>query len=831
MSYTALARKWRPKKFAELVGQEHVRRALVNALETGRVHHAFLFTGTRGVGKTTIARIFAKCLNCEIGVTPEPCGVCAACTEIDSGRFVDLIEVDAASRTKVDDTRELLDNVQYAPTRGRYKVYLIDEVHMLSTHSFNALLKTLEEPPPHVKFLLATTDPQKLPVTVLSRCLQFNLKRMPVGQIAEHMKVLLEKEGVPFEASGLRLVAQAADGSMRDGLSLLDQLIAFGGGKAGEDEARAMLGTISRDHVERLVELLATMNVPELMKCARSLEEFAPDYAQVLDELSGLLVRVAMKQTVADFEGDDLYVPELLERLAKALAPEDIQLFYQTAITGRRDLGLAPDPRTGFEMTLLRMIAFRPAIDAAVTPGAAGGAGSGGGRAAAAAAAQAAAGGANRAVSGPTRAQSGGVGVSGGGANAASSGASGAHAGGPADSPSFGSQAGGGGAAAAARAAAQGGPGGAGGAGVGAGAGGAGGAAGGVGGGSAARAAALAAARGGVPAAGPGGSRGAPAAAGNAGGQRDDAPGQASGSQSPPDAAQGSGSPRNGAVSGGVAQRTASSAGYGGQRQGASTAGSAAGGQRASGASGSPDREFGGASAPASGRARGANSGGRSSEADAEAEWLSLQQGDDAGSPDEGFAGDTSSGAPYSGSVSGDASLADDPYTARVSGGGRPAAGASVGGVPSRGAPSGSIAPSAGAESRSGGESVDGSWASIMNQLDLQGAARQLASHCVLAGRQPGIVRLAIDPRVKFVRTTAQEEKLAQALSRHYGETVRIEFTMATGEAETPAQAEQRATQQELEVARQAFETDPGVKSLRERFGATLLPDTIRPIK
>src|ERR1700728_863783 len=394
MSYTALARKWRPKKFAELVGQEHVRRALVNALETGRVHHAFLFTGTRGVGKTTIARIFAKCLNCEKGVTPEPCGICAACTEIDSGRFVDLIEVDAASRTKVDDTRELLDNVQYAPTRGRYKVYLIDEVHMLSNHSFNALLKPLEEPPPHVKFLLATTDPQKLPVTVLSRCLQFKLNRMPVGQIAEHMKVLLEKEDVPFEVSGLRLVAQAADGSMRDGLSLLNQLIAFGGGKAGENEARAMLGTISRDHVERLAELLASLNVPELMKCASSLEEFAPDYAQVLDELAGLLVRVAMKQTVSDFEGDDLYAPELLERLAKALAPEDIQLFYQTAITGRRDLGLAPDPRTGFEMTLLRMIAFRPANDAAVAPGAASGAGSGGGRAAAAAAAQAAGGGA-----------------------------------------------------------------------------------------------------------------------------------------------------------------------------------------------------------------------------------------------------------------------------------------------------------------------------------------------------------------------------------------------------------------------------------------------------
>src|SRR5215475_7670588 len=280
MSYTALARKWRPRTFSELIGQEHVRRALVNALTSHRVHHAFLFTGTRGVGKTTIARIFAKCLNCETGVTSKPCGACSACQEIDAGRFVDLIEVDAASRTGVDDTRELLDNVQYAPTRGRYKVYLIDEVHMLSTHSFNALLKTLEEPPPHVKFLLATTDPQKVPVTVLSRCLQFNLKRLPVSQIADHLRQILEKEGVPFEPAGVRLVAQAADGSMRDGLSLLDQLIAFGGGQAGEEHARAMLGTISRDHVVRLAELLGAMDVPELLSCARSLEEFAPDYAQ-----------------------------------------------------------------------------------------------------------------------------------------------------------------------------------------------------------------------------------------------------------------------------------------------------------------------------------------------------------------------------------------------------------------------------------------------------------------------------------------------------------------------------------------------------------------------
>src|SRR5690348_6670617 len=277
MSYLALARKWRPRSFAELAGQEHVMRALVNALQTGRVHHAFLFTGTRGVGKTTIARILAKCLNCETGVTATPCGKCAACREIDAGRVVDLIEVDAASRTKVDDTRELLDNVQYAPTRGRYKVYLVDEVHMLSAHSFNALLKTLEEPPPHVKFLFATTDPQKLPVTVLSRCLQFNLKRLPVGQITDRMREILEAEAIAFEPAGLRLVAQAADGSMRDGLSLLDQLIAFGGGKAGEAEARAMLGTVARDHVVKLTELLAALNVPDLMRFVQSLEEWAPD--------------------------------------------------------------------------------------------------------------------------------------------------------------------------------------------------------------------------------------------------------------------------------------------------------------------------------------------------------------------------------------------------------------------------------------------------------------------------------------------------------------------------------------------------------------------------
>src|SRR5271168_3626354 len=278
MSYIVLARKWRPKRFADMVGQEHVLRALSNALDSGKIHHAFLFTGTRGVGKTTIARILAKCLNCETGVSSNPCGVCAACREIDEGRFVDLIEVDAASRTKVDDTRDLLDNVQYAPTRGRYKVYLIDEVHMLSSHSFNALLKTLEEPPPHVKFLLATTDPQKLPVTVLSRCLQFSLKRLSAALIGERLKFIVTEEQFPFEPAAIALLARAADGSMRDALSLLDQLIAFGGGKITEVNARAMLGTIDRGHVSRLVDALARGDGAALLGEVSALDDNAPDY-------------------------------------------------------------------------------------------------------------------------------------------------------------------------------------------------------------------------------------------------------------------------------------------------------------------------------------------------------------------------------------------------------------------------------------------------------------------------------------------------------------------------------------------------------------------------
>jgi DNA polymerase-3 subunit gamma/tau len=362
MSYIVLARKWRPKRFAEMVGQEHVLRALANALDSGKVHHAFLFTGTRGVGKTTIARILAKSLNCETaGVSSNPCGVCAACREIDEGRFVDLIEVDAASRTKVDDTRDMLDNVQYAPSRGRYKVYLIDEVHMLSNHSFNALLKTLEEPPPHVKFLLATTDPQKLPVTVLSRCLQFSLKRLPASLIGDRMKFIAAEENLQFDPAAAALLARAAEGSMRDALSLMDQLIAFGGGTLNEVNARAMLGTIDRGHVGRLIDALARSDGPALLAEVRDLDRDAPDYDRALVELTAFLQRVAIVQIVPEAaQQDEEFDEASLTRLAAAISPEDVQLYYQIALGGRRDLSVAPEPRLGFEMTLLRMLAFRP---------------------------------------------------------------------------------------------------------------------------------------------------------------------------------------------------------------------------------------------------------------------------------------------------------------------------------------------------------------------------------------------------------------------------------------------------------------------------------------
>src|SRR5450755_842581 len=519
MSYVVLARKWRPKRFAEMVGQEHVLRALSNALDSGKVHHAFLFTGTRGVGKTTVARILAKSLNCEAGVSSNPCGICAACREIDEGRFVDLIEVDAASRTKVDDTRELLDNVQYAPTRGRYKIYLIDEVHMLSAHSFNALLKTLEEPPPHVKFLLATTDPQKLPVTVLSRCLQFNLKRLSVALISARLQQILRAENIQFEPAAVQLLAHGGDGSLRDALSLLDQLLAYGNGKALEADARAMLGTVGRDQIVQLAQLLAAGEAGALIEYANALDERASDYAQLLEQLAALLERVALKQLVPDFEGDELHPVELLAHLAAALPAEDVQLFYQTAILGRRDLALAPDARTGFRMTLIRMLAFRPASASAASAGALM----------------------------PARAA--------------------------AASP----------------------------------------------------AAPLPSARAATPATGP-----------------------------------------------------------------------------------------------------------------------------------------------------------DD-------------------------------------------------WPNILAALDLQGAPRQLAANCVLLGREGATLRLALDPRSASLRTRALEDKLTQALARHFGSAVRLEIEVRDSTAETPARSSERAQAERRAQARSAFEADPTVEAFKERFGASVLADTVRP--
>jgi DNA polymerase-3 subunit gamma/tau len=360
MSYQVLARKWRPKTFREMVGQEHVLRALINALDHNRLHHAYLFTGTRGVGKTTIARILAKCLNCDAGVSSEPCGQCSSCLEIAEGRSVDLLEVDAASRTKVEDTRELLDNVQYAPTRSRYKIYLIDEVHMLSTHSFNALLKTLEEPPPHVKFLLATTDPQKLPATVLSRCLQFNLKNMPPEQIVGHLGSVLDKEMVSYEEPALWLLGRAAAGSMRDALSLTDQAIAFGSGKVIEAEVRSMLGTVDLGNVYELLEAVSKDEPATVLAVVQRMAELAPDFEGSLDELLSLLHRVALAQMVPDAVDNSWGDAERVTQIARTLTAEDAQLFYQIALHGKRDIGLSPDARRGFEMIMLRMIAFRP---------------------------------------------------------------------------------------------------------------------------------------------------------------------------------------------------------------------------------------------------------------------------------------------------------------------------------------------------------------------------------------------------------------------------------------------------------------------------------------
>ena len=357
MSYQVLARKWRPRNFGDMVGQAHVIKALTNALDTDRLHHAYLFSGTRGVGKTTLARILAKCLNCEQGVSSTPCGECSACVGIDEGRFIDLIEVDAASRAKVEETRDLMDNVQYAPSMGRYKVYLIDEVHMFSNHSFNALLKTLEEPPPHVKFLLATTEPKKLPITILSRCLQFNLKHLTIEQISSQLGSILKKEAVEADDESIRLLAIAADGSMRDALSLLDQAISYGNGVLVEAPVREMLGTIDSAELGGLLEALIDGDALALLQRIESMAEHAPDYDTILAELLSRLQRIAVSQVLPD---NSNLVDQKDADMAIRISKEDVQLYYQIGLNGRRDLIMAPEPRSGFEMTMIRMLAFRP---------------------------------------------------------------------------------------------------------------------------------------------------------------------------------------------------------------------------------------------------------------------------------------------------------------------------------------------------------------------------------------------------------------------------------------------------------------------------------------
>jgi len=360
MSYQVLARKWRPRTFATLVGQEHVVRALTNALESQRLHHAYLLAGTRGVGKTTLARILAKAINCETGITPTPCGKCSACLEIDAGRFVDLIEVDAATNTRVDEMRQLLENAVYVPTRGRFKVYVIDEVHMLSNSAFNAMLKTLEEPPEHIKFILATTEPQKIPVTVLSRCLQFNLKQMPAPAIVAHLERVLKEEGVPAETPALRLVAHAARGSMRDALSLIDQAIAYSGGHVTEASVRAMLGTVDTGFLFDLLDAVARRDAAATLAVADAMETRSLSFDDGLAELARILHRVALAQAAPEALPEDAPERERVTALAGVLDPEDVQLYYQIALNAREDLALAPDEYTGFTMALMRMYAFAP---------------------------------------------------------------------------------------------------------------------------------------------------------------------------------------------------------------------------------------------------------------------------------------------------------------------------------------------------------------------------------------------------------------------------------------------------------------------------------------
>ncbi|MFT5395981.1 MAG: DNA polymerase-3 subunit gamma/tau [Gammaproteobacteria bacterium] len=360
MSYQVLARKWRPKSFQDMVGQSHVLKALTNALDQDRLHHAYLFTGTRGVGKTTLARILAKCLNCDTGVSSTPCGTCSACVAIDEGRFVDLIEVDAASRAKVEETRDLMDNVQYAPSSGRYKVYLIDEIHMFSNHSFNALLKTLEEPPPHVKFLLATTEPKKLPVTILSRCLQFNLSHLTNDQITKQVEMILGQENIEFDAGSAELIARGAAGSMRDALSLLDQAIAYGGGALEESQVRTMMGTIDSADLNGLIQALIDADPEELLNTVETIALQSPDFDALLAEFLSLLQKIAIIQLLPTDSSNPLKDNSVLVDFANAMNKEDAQLYYQIGMMGRKDLYLAPDVKSGFEMVMIRMLAFRP---------------------------------------------------------------------------------------------------------------------------------------------------------------------------------------------------------------------------------------------------------------------------------------------------------------------------------------------------------------------------------------------------------------------------------------------------------------------------------------
>lgn len=362
-NYQVLARKWRPRNFSDMVGQEPILRMLANAFEQKRIHHAYLFTGTRGVGKTTIARIIAKCLNCETGITANPCGTCSICIAIDSGQFIDLYEVDAASRTKVEDTRELLENVFYPPTIGRYKVYLIDEVHMLSNHSFNALLKTLEEPPEHVKFLLATTDPKKLPITILSRCLQFHLKHITHDLIAKHLTYICNAEKITFDTNALEKLSRAANGSMRDALSLLDQAIAYGHGNVNADDVNTMLGSMAQDDILPLIQALAANDGNQVFGVIKQLAERGPDFQEILEEVTSCFHQIALAQ----FVPQATHIDPTFMQLADQFSPEDIQLFYQIALLAKRDLGLSANPLQGFEMAMLRMLAFKPGSNDART--------------------------------------------------------------------------------------------------------------------------------------------------------------------------------------------------------------------------------------------------------------------------------------------------------------------------------------------------------------------------------------------------------------------------------------------------------------------------------